>query len=205
MFAKLGLTVLAEKAFEKAGGVEGIVAKGKKAAATAKERGQQIQKAFKDKSVEEGASVIGALAKDLVDTAKDAGQAAYEIGHETVDDATEAYEKAKEIWANVRNGEQAATAEEKAEDLATMMTALEKNPMTGATTIEAYYNTGNTLSNEDAITLTAAVADVDDGALPEAIKDMLVEMISNNIEIPTATANENTATATNKKNAQKLG
>lgn len=204
MFGKLGLSILAEKAFEKAGGVEGIVEKGKKVAATAKERGQQIQKAIKDKSVEEGASVVGALAKDLVDTAKGAGQAAYEIGQETVDDAAEAYEKAKDIWANLRNGEQATTAEEKATDLQTMLDALQEIPMTGATTIEAYYDTGNTLSNEDAITLTAAVTDVDDAALPQSIKELLVEKISNNIEIPTA--NENTATATTtKKNTQKLG
>lgn len=183
MFGKLALGAIAEKAFEKAGGVDGIVKKGKTFANNAKTRGQQIQQAIKNKSIEDGASIIGSVAKDIVDTAKEAGQATVEIGQDTAEDAANAYEKAKQIWADLRNNDtNTATAttnkEQDAIDVATMVDAIKDADIQGAYLVEAYYAEGNTLSATDAKTLSDALQAT---TFPKGIKEALQTMITENV------------------------
>lgn len=98
MLVKLVLGAAAEKAFKKAGGIEGLTEKGKKAAQRMAEHGQKIKTAIDHKSVEEGAETVGTVASDVVDVAKDAGQVTLEIANETLGDLKNGWSRAKEIF-----------------------------------------------------------------------------------------------------------
>jgi hypothetical protein len=98
MLVKLVLGAAAEKAFKKAGGIDGLTEKGKKAAQRLSEHGQNIKKAINHKSVEEGAETVGTVAGDVVDVAKDAGQVTLEIANETIGDLKNGWGRAKEIF-----------------------------------------------------------------------------------------------------------
>ncbi len=100
LIIKAGLTKAAEKAFEKAGGVEGLKEKGQKLVANTTQHAKNIANAVQEKNTEKVAEAVGSVAKDVVEVAKDASVATIEIATETVQDAKKQVQEVKKVIKN---------------------------------------------------------------------------------------------------------
>jgi len=164
MLVKLVLGAAAEKAFKKAGGINGLTEKSKKAAQRLSEHGQNIKNAINHKSVEEGAETVGTVAGDVVEVAKDAGQVTLEIANETLIDIKDGWGRAKEIFSAAKQpkAETATTADASQNssfDLDALTAALEDPETTDAALMQlaGYLSRGYSISSDDAENLFDAV------------------------------------------------
>lgn len=171
MLVKLVLGAAAEKAFKKAGGLDGLTEKGKKAAQRLSEHGQNIKKAINHKSVEEGAETFGTVAGDVVDVAKDAGQVSLEIANETIDDLKNGWGRAKEIFGAAKQPKTDTASENTAADILQMFETGD-NPAIGE--LVGYLNKGYHFTEKEADKLFEAVENT---ALPKDDKEKLQEAI----------------------------
>jgi len=193
MLVKLVLGAAAEKAFKKAGGIDGLTEKGKKAAQRLSEHGQNIKKAISHKSVEEGAETVGTVAGDVVDVAKDAGQITLEIANETLGDLKSGWGRAKEIFGAAKQPKTQTdatedTAKNDGFDLDALTTAIE-NPETanaGLMKLAGYMSRGYSLSSADAEKLFDAVEKT---AVSAEDKTIIQEAIIANTDDATAGTN----------------
>ncbi|TNE28320.1 MAG: hypothetical protein EP349_07985 [Alphaproteobacteria bacterium] len=165
MLVKLVLGAAAEKAFKKAGGIDGLTEKGKKAAQRLSEHGQNIKKAISHKSVEEGAETVGTVAGDVVDVAKDAGQVTLEIANETLGDLKNGWGRAKEIFGAAKQPKTEDTTaqddtpyENTASDILQMFEAgTEEAQATGINALVEYLTKGYHFTTEEADKIFEAV------------------------------------------------
>ena len=191
MFVKLVLGAAAEKAFKKAGGIEGLTEKGKKAAQRMAEHGQKIKTAIDHKSVEEGAETVGTVAGDVVDVAKDAGQVSLEIANETFGDLKNGWGRAKEIFGaakqpktdseDVSAGTNPTHTEKTAEDIIEMFEAGNKRWFSA---LISYMAKDYHFTEKEAEKLCDAVENYEftDPALTEKEKEGLQESIIDRTE-----------------------
>jgi len=171
MLVKLVLGAAAEKAFKKAGGIEGLTEKSKKAAQRLSEHGQKIKTAIDHKSVEEGAETVGTVASDVIDVAKDAGQVTLEIANETLGDLKSGWGRAKEIFGAAKQPKEDAPYENTAADILKMFEAGD-NAAVGE--LAGYLNKGYNFTSEEGDKLFEAVENT---ALSTGDKEKLQEAI----------------------------